>query len=325
MANTYELMSWLSNNLDTINFKSTNLNWVKNFNLPYNDIHSEFKFGDKNYIGRGSDSSLDLAILKSFSECVERFGLTIFDIQTSNGVACHPELVNAKKNAFDELIERHLFLCHFHSSIPFKKIKIDTFLNLEALNTKLISKKIDLNFFTLLESQDVYSVLCVANGLKRENPWGLTFGMGTDCTMKLAIEKALIENMRKVSYYLSSNDLIEKISLSDFNRLADYTFRDHGKLALDVNYAESISYLFEENGFKKNRLQLKSVDYTFYDLNQIKVFKEIPLSLVRCTSKEVQPLYVGPSETHLNLDILQLFCEDISIDFRLNLLPHPLD
>jgi ribosomal protein S12 methylthiotransferase accessory factor YcaO len=122
-------------------------------------------------------------------------------MQPSNGVACHYDLDTAIKKTYEELIERHLFLSHFHSGIPFYKINPQSILPFSISNTlnKINREKVELSFYILLDSVELCSILVVSSGLNRDIPWGFVFGIGVASTIQVALEKALIENLRKLS------------------------------------------------------------------------------------------------------------------------------
>jgi hypothetical protein len=328
MANSEDLILWLSANLDHLNFVSTKLKWIDDFKILQTDISSEFIFDNQLYIGRGTDLKSDTAILKSFSECIERFGVCYFNLQTTNGVACHPDLNIATQNAYEELIERHLFLNHFHSGIPFYKTKPTLILLKQFAKSFeiLIKENIELNFFLLLESSELYSVMVVASGFERTYlPWGYTFGMGTSKEVNIAFEKALIENLRKLSFYIKLKSPIETLSLEKFKSIPNPNFDSHGKLALDLDYAESIKFLFSETGFKSTSLNLGGVENAEYNLQQIELFKDLPLALAKTTSVEAQSLYVGDPVCQINLRLLEEFSIRAGVRFKPHLMPHPLD
>lgn len=61
--------------------------------------------------GYGSDVSLELALIKSYMELVEReYILTTMEMKSSNGCSAHTNGTDSKKNSYYEIIERDSFL-----------------------------------------------------------------------------------------------------------------------------------------------------------------------------------------------------------------------
>lgn len=322
MANIQILKNWATDNLSQSNCTIKNLNWVDDYKLEFTDVHLEIVLEDRTYIGRGSDLIPDIAIYKALSESIERYALSKLNFKNSNGLACHYDLEKSKSNALNEKIERHLFLCHFHSSIPFKKITHHEFFQKHKNTIEIISqKKCELRFYHMLDSNKLHSVLCVTSGFFRNEPFGYVLGMGTEQNIFSAMEKSFLENLRKLSFFLNTDT--KGLSYSEFINCEVYDFNFHGKLGLNIDYANSIKFLFEKDGYASQQI-FYDVEYQVFDLSKIEILNKIPLFLAFADSKQLFDIYLG-KPTSIRTDLLRAFCSNSKSLLNLNPLSHPIN
>lgn len=312
MEHASQVALWILANRKNLNFKAQKLTWVQDYGFNLFDYAVSIKIDDREFEGRGTDSLEDLAIEKAVTEAIERYFVFIDkNLSTTNGVAAHPIKEEAIKNAKYELIERDLFLTHFHSGTPFQPLSQeiwDSYIPARSKET-LEAKKIDLKLYNLGNQNDIFSVLAVASGANYQKPFGIVVGFGTKSALDKAILSAVIELFRHLAYLLNSDDRIESMSLEQFYKLEKPTFFDHGKLALDLKYFKEIEHLFRGN-FQEN---IKPISEIEIDVEKL---EDTPFFLAKAKSLQAVNLYLGrPSFSEHELLRIHNFS---------NRVPHPM-
>lgn len=112
---------WIMANLTLFDINVESNTWESWENKPFYDISVQSNNSRILTTGRGSDRNSIIATLKSFCEYVERYTCVESKIPSS-GTAAHFLEDNARLNAINELIERHLVLYHLKNNLPFMEI-----------------------------------------------------------------------------------------------------------------------------------------------------------------------------------------------------------
>lgn len=322
MEDSRELTLWILKNAAYLNLKIERPSWIKNFLPQMTDLMVTIRSGPTDFVGYAYGESEDLALIKAFAEAAERALVAEFKFPTSSGCAAHLDASKAKASAAAELHERDLFLCHFYTKTPLLKFENKIESKLEKIYEWLNTKKIGMNYFRLGND----GVLVAANGQDADKPFGFVIGAARKQNIEDTIYSATIEAFRQVIHYVESRDPLPELTIKQFYNKATFDFRSHGHLALNLDYAALISFLFEEEpkfhpDFGDN---LKvSVDELFItSLN----FADCPLKFAKAHSKEMQEIFVGPPKlASFNLSRLSSFARR-KLEFAdINQLPHPFN
>ena len=328
MANKIRAVTWILENSEKLEISIKKLTWIEELLPGWTDVFCTFRKDKKILCGRGAAQDEDLALCKAFAEALERGALYDSDYMISSGFAAHTSVDAVERNARHELVERDHFLCHFLTGTPFQIIH--PFQN-DAKLTDSIQRwtnkhKIILRFFRLAEN----GVLCLINGPGAITPFGMSSGTAIRETFFEAAISALIEASRTAAAFLSDPE--SAITIAEFNQLDKYNFHDHGRLALNLEYASNLAALFPHTSIDPKLLlhEHPSINTSEIKVERInwKPFAEnyCPFVFARASSKFAQNLWLGPTTPEvINLDRLRAFSGKPIAWENLNLLPHPFD
>ena len=330
MANHQKALSWVLSSASTLKLKISNPKWIANVLPSWTDIYCSLSLGGETYNGWGADPSEDVALCKAVSEAIERAVARQNGIKISNGVASHFTFEMAAENAVSELRERDAFLCHFLLRTPFTEIspwgrnpEIEG-----AINSWLVANNLTIKFYLLSDT----GALCIVRGSKAKFPFGIISGSAIKRDLVASAKAALIEVIRSVSYLLNGPKPPEKMTIDAFNLKGNYTFLDHGRLALDEHYANSINFLFEPSdsegtGFTDSDAANPAAQVQLRPLALIDLKAAgCPFHIVRAESPNLQNLWLGPTHPKVvNFQRLSIFKKESVRWEELNLLPHPFD
>lgn len=320
MEDSEKVIEWSIENSEALSLKAEFYTGIHKYLPNIVDVGISIRIDGKSFYGRGTDYLERVAYCKAFSEAIERAAMNSFQIENSNGLAVHYSIEKAKKNAKYELLERDAFLCKFLLNSGLKKINS----NFKVLIKRLKDQGIDLNFFEMCRAHDNVGILCVANGGRREIPFGSIIGTSYDDNYNLAEEKSLIEVLRTLSH-LDSKKEVGSLSEEEFLLLENINFSHHGQLALNIQYSNKLCNIINNPIIN---VESNSVDHDFtyecYDLNKIGI-QGLPLFLIQAKNSNLQQLYVGKTEiSSINLSRLKKSNEKINFE-NINTLPHPFD
>lgn len=324
MANLSRIDKWLSENMKEFDMRIVELQWPSLIGLSGHDVSFEINVNGHKTRGRGSDKSKEIALYKAVSESIERLFVEAKIVNSSNGMAAHLDLNIAKSVAEQELWERDIFLASFHLRLPVKLINPPKPVLDFGIRQTLIKWGVDLNYYHIGSVNSLKVVMCIANGAKAEKYFGIIIGFGSHFDLETASTKASWECLRHVSYNL--NNLEQELSLKDFERIEHPTIADHGRLALSKEY----TLLFNEwlKNVKSEPFDFTTLtsetEFNILNLAMINGLENCPLRVVRAKNLNLQDLYVGLPSSKLNMDRLKNISKLIGIDFRINLLPHPM-
>jgi hypothetical protein len=295
--------------------------WIGELFNGWTDICCKLKRDGREIVTWGAAPSEDLALLKAFSEAIERSVFLNEGSVTSNGFAAHLTRSEARSNALNELIERDLFLCHFLTGTPFTALRRDVLQDNAFVNVQTFSKKLDLRirYFQLGKS----GVLCAADGLHSDVRSGFVIGSSYKDNINQSFLSATIEALRQAYFNerLRRSGSLRALSLNEFLSLPEPDFADHGALALNVAYAEMICPLFDFASSENSISEIDIGSVSFVDLPWI--FEgDCPFFISKATSQLAQTMFLGsPVASVLNFSRLH----SLSNEHSLNTLPHPFN
>ena len=296
MANSKKLISFITQNIEKYDINILDLSWPKRLNLSYCDLHLEAKFNGKVYEGRGTADDFDTALQIAFVESLERSVRETKNLETTNGLAGHSSLEEAIQSSKNELIERHIFLNYFKSALKFPQAKsyktnnkINSIINyLKSNNVEVVVSIIEVN-------NEKHFCLVSLFGFNVAKKFGMIIGSALTNSEEKSVEKALTESIR-FYVYIADNPEYGYYDENDFSSLTKPNFEDHGRLALNLDYAQ----WFKNTYFDER-------ERSFIQINQdinIEVYndiftEDIPIKFVRACSPTMYDLYVGKQANDL--------------------------
>ncbi|NBO39049.1 hypothetical protein EBU99_10750 [bacterium] len=308
-----EFAVWINEFTGKIGFEFSSFDWTKKIPTDAYDIQCSFVRNGKSYLGRGTESKKDLAIIKSTAEMLERFFLDQIDeADSSNGVAVHTDVKLAEISALCELLERDSFFCHFLTKTPFTEIEISSFPHSSLLQDTMSLLKLhgaEIRIGQMRTDSRFCSVVCAIYGLSAKTPFGMTLGTSVKLTVEEAIESALTEAARSAIAYLLNPELLttEKLSLDkrSFSRP-----EDHLRLGLNTDYAVQFREIFFRSDFGQIELSGSEIDFERISISSFKpelfdgsLCMSPPVFLARASSDSLINLFFGEfvaDETKLN-------------------------
>lgn len=285
------------------------------------DIGIFIKIHNQTYYGRGSDENEEVAYCKALSEAIERSILAIYNLKNSNGLAVHPDLDIAIKNAQDELVERDAFFCHYFLNKGFHEVKIFN----PKINLATSHSNFKVKFYELCSSSDSVGILCSLNGKDFTKPFGNIMGTAYGKSLDDVAGKALIEALRAFTFFNTSLVSLS-ISEQEFFKIQDIDFSHHGKLALDLNYSEKFE-IFLDNC--KTSIDCSYPREIFNDIvldPLLFPIPNVPLFFVKSSSDFLQNIFTGPTNSEeINWSRLNQLGHGLVNMSNINLRPHPFD
>ncbi|MFZ4402870.1 MAG: YcaO-like family protein [Pseudobdellovibrionaceae bacterium] len=334
MAHAISALSWLYQQ-DDIQITSKDLTWIQNVFPGWVDVFSKIEINGTSVSGWGADQDPTTALTKSIAECLERYVLhKNKNFLTSNGMAAHTGPEKARLNAGFELLERDLFLCHFYTQTPLAPFAEQ---NLNAYPWISSAKKFaeDIRFRMTFYRLGPSGAVCTLDCMQSNEPLGYVISSAYKSTVEESLRSSFIESARR-AFLLNDKDKINSspsitaLALADFLQIPQPTFGDHGRLALDPNYASQyLNPLFRN---LDSGPQMDVVEIHFSDLNIEMIpwcsphSSPCPFYFARATSTKVQNLFLGqPTNNQLNQERLMQFLNLKNPRASLILAPHPLD
>jgi hypothetical protein len=294
------LAHWMLKHSDVLGLKVFEIQNLITYLPNFVDIEAEIKINGSTFRGRALDSKTELAIEKAVTEALER-AICLSYLPNTNGVAAHPDATIAKQKALEELLERDLFLCHFlTNSTLFPRPDLLTYVPQKAVaDAQLLGHEI--GFFSSTPSNLGTTLVCLITGKQANQPFGCILGLSFDSFKNSPAEKgnsafkAFIEAYRQYRWHLDLNLLTESISLNDFSRIDQPTFRDHIKLALNNEYFAKIEHIFSKNPLKpKRQISYDSCSFEFFQISSASLnLADCPIKVYACVEPTAQKLKEG--------------------------------
>lgn len=330
MNNDFLAIQWILANADKLDLSVDAYKWDLPFESKIFDCKVRIKVHGQIREGRGSAHTEEHALLKAFSEAVDR--VVFYDTKkypTTNGLAVHTSIEDAIRSARCELIERDCLFCHYLTKTPFKPVSMNLTklgFNSEIFNF-LKQHKIEFKLAKMQSLTGSHSFIFMAHGLHSPKRLGLMFGMGCNLSPHDAVKSAVFEGLRHVISSVTASQL-PIITEKDFFALTYWGPDEHMALANGLTYAESVAPLFfntsdEIMESKESQLTFDSIPY-----EQIQLTGELedsPFFAVKAYSEKLQDIYFGPTKQEsVNLLRLSEFKGKSWTWNMVNKTPHPL-
>jgi len=309
MDNQKEIGNWILGHAHLLDLKIERMGWIQNWFPEHKDFKISLSTPDGILTGRGIDTDEDTALLKAFSELVERSVCSGYGIN-SNGVAAHYDRDSAILNARKELIERDAILCHHLTGKPF-------FFNqrpsrYDELKLALFGLGMDLKFAEAICSVDGFHVVvCRVSG---RDQFGSFWGFGCDTDLDKAFDHASFECMINVSSHIHGNYGLVPSSQNLGRGL------DHQRF----HFSESISELKVIDNFNVPSPILSMDEIEFIELGaEVSPLASAPLFVIQAKSSLLQTMFYGEAdETKINMERLNVFAGEKLKEF--SRVPHPI-
>jgi YcaO cyclodehydratase, ATP-ad Mg2+-binding len=268
--------------------------------------------------GYGSSFNLEVSIIKSINECVERFYFKNYFISrghiTSNGLAASSSKSMSTNSASCELLERHILLTHWFQKItPYwlKRSDYDCYINstdhVFCLN-QAYQKGYVFHFGILGIINNVYVAV---SAVKKNNDTGYAISTAADTNLAVSVVKCFEDAIRVI-------DLLES--------------RIHFKTPLfEIISEDQIKKPTDHLEYYLNPDNWKSQDWFFENNENIREYKAVNLSIDTIVDTEIcgYPIFISCAKNNL---LQKLFFgktdfEKLSDSNKLeikNLCPHPL-
>jgi len=325
------LEKWIYENADKLNLKVVSYTWPRYFGLNYFDISVSMIYENKKYVGRGTASDEQNALLKASVECIERIFCS-FNKTSSNGVAAHYDKNIAQQNALNELLERDSFFCSYLTMAKRHLITTNIFLNFRKILE--LKYKIKIQYFDISAYQTHKTILAVAVGNKFVRPFGLCIGLGTNANLDQAIYSASFEIIRNITALIfdkkTKNIFQTKCPLTPTKCKVNtpITPEGHMKYLNDLSNLHLFKTWLSSTSPKLSnpviRSSIPKIQYT--QLSPPQLFDKCPLYIFKASATNLfQAAYWGKTtKRKINMKRIQEYAGcDIKFD-DLNLNIHPL-
>ncbi len=319
------IITWFLNKKKCLNLKIKSYDWCTDFLPGYFDYSVEINFENESYTGRGTANSEELALTKAMAETIERTLIKFNKLDTSNGVAVHFDQELAKNSAKNELLERDSFFCHFLTHTPYSEI--DSKLLPQQISDclqKLLLKNVTVKFYRMQTANGQPGIVCRSSGARYKSTFGSVVGLGSHAILENALYSAFYECVRSTIGYMYQNEQIKHQAKEVFLSKQKHNILDHIHLSLDLNYAHSLDYMFQNESllFSEN-LQNLSIEYQPLEMPEL--FRDVGLHAVIANNINLQNLFFGKSELkNINLSRLERFAGRALTQADINFTPHPL-
>jgi hypothetical protein len=324
MANSKEIGSWLIANSKHLNLSVKNATWIQEWLPEYSHIFVEITIDGNTVTGSSIDKSSDMAFIKAGAEAIERLVCVENDLH-SNGVAAHINYDLAEENAKDELLERDSFLSHFIGNVPFIKpsssfLESKLFVN---ISSRLKSLGVELKIVKLKSQVDKHGFACFCLPSGQEMSFSSVIGLGFSSTEVESFEKAILECLPAMIWYLNNSKEVELLSSDVFLEDRSFSPDDHRNLYLNKYLQEEMKNIVN-NIVPSLENDNSSLSFEYTKLKSKSAFiNDSPISVIRATSDDIQNIFYGPTDLKfVNIDRLKQFAEHEISQSNINLLPH---
>lgn len=297
-----DVISVLESNGNLDFFENT---YIKQLDSRFTDISVKLEYGGIISSGRGISEEPNLALKKAVYETIERACFARGDFRNTNGIAIAETAEQATENAINELIEREIFMRHWNQKLPFNLFENDETVSLRKYFNREYTDKINIEFYqSQISINKKHLYLCMISGLNYETRFGLYLGYGYKNDCRTSILHSFFEAINTFSFDYENSFLNENLSLEEFLKKTRHTFKDHGLLAKNCDYALKIIKTYFSNifDFTGQDFDLEPKDFS---TRKIDMILNLPLTCIRVENRNFLPFEVGPSEDEF--------------------LPHPID
>lgn len=193
------MTDWLLANSKQLSLKADKYSWVDEWLPGFFDYGAIIKIDNKTFSGRGIDKNEETAFHKAAAEALERAAVSTAHLEMPWCTAAYPTVAGAEEKAYYELLGIDRVFCHHYCGRKMREIAWEEFTGFfpDAHLAKVIKKNgLDVRLYELRAATDARSVCAIATGGKASRIGGFVAGFGTDKSVKLAVQHALIECLR---------------------------------------------------------------------------------------------------------------------------------
>lgn len=282
MARQEEVTAWILRNDERFDLRVQELSWIKPIFPGWHDIQVSISIFGERFFGRGSDREINTAFGKAVCEAVER--ATCFKHGISSvGVAGHVDLALARENARLEYIERFCFSRQIEKGLALEPLSTN-----ENLSQRYASLGVEVGFYLLASPVETVVVLCLADGKRAEPSFGGVLGLGAAADLNAARQKALMEALRSLEFYLHGKP--PAISREAFQKIERPRSLDRQALLRDRDYFSGLLASLQEP-----MMNFHIPEGRFEELKLDRAFGDCPLVFVRYSTPTpvIQPEFLG--------------------------------
>ncbi len=228
MARQETLTAWILLNDVRLDLRVQELSWIKSVFPGWHDLQVSISAFGEQFTGRGSDLDANTALGKAVCEAVER--ATCFSHGISSlGVAGHLSLELATANARLEYVERFCFSRQVEGGFALVPLSSPA-----PIRERYAQRGIAVAFHRLASPEETPVVLCLASGEKADPSFGGILGLGAAENAGAACQKALVECLRSLEFYLHTKPA--PLSLEGFRKIEQPHAQDRQALLRDGDY-----------------------------------------------------------------------------------------
>lgn len=284
--------------------------WGKNLMGGLTDYRVKTSLFGEDVWGIGIDSNEELAFLKAFSESIERSFCKKLGM-SSNGISAHWDEVDARKNSINELIERDIFLCHYLTGKPGKRISNDLIIKINE-NISTLSCRIKVYELTTLNDVHVFFTLGEKGML------GNIIGLGAHTDVCIALKKSIIECLFRLLANTQAPIKIDEEAL--MKPIDHFNFHMENTALRETKFIDQSSF---STPITQSKLNLNIEWKTIGDLSQH--FENINIKIIQASSKNLQSLFYGKTNLKkINQPRIEDFMNNQFVFNHLENLPHPI-
>jgi len=277
MAYQKKLDQWILSISNSMDLRITTLDWPGQYFPGLNDIEAAMVFHGSKFSGRGADQSPEIALYKAIVESIERIVCRNHMISTQ-GVAGHLSIEQAKDNAYLEFIERYAYGLHIQELRPFKPI-ISYQRKIFKTNGNVLN--LNLHALKMISPENLNSIVFIAEGISTSESFGGVLGLACERDEQIAIKKASIECFRNLIPAINGifDDNIFDDSVDNSPNFSGV------KTLLDPNYCSNFLDQFIKKSNSKISGQFPKIYPEFTELNLPTELSDCPILFARCTDK----------------------------------------
>jgi len=194
-----QLTDWLLYNSKKLGLKADKYSWVDEWLPGFFDYGIIISVNNKTFSGRGIDKTEETAFHKAAAEALERAAVGIARLEMPWSTAAYPTTQGAEERAYYELLGIDRVFCHHYCRKKMREIPWEEsggFFPDAHLGKVLKENKLDVRLYEMRAAMDAKSVCAIATGGEVTRIGGFIAGFGTDKTIQLAIQHAVIECLR---------------------------------------------------------------------------------------------------------------------------------
>ena len=249
----------------------------------WHDLQVSISSFGKRFVGRGSDPDANTALGKAVCEAVERATCFRHGI-SSLGVAGHLSMELAKANARLEYVERFCFGRQISDGFKPEDLPPP-----DRIRERYEQRGIALALRRLVSPKETPVVLCLASGERATPSFGGILGLGAASSIEAASQKALMECLRSLEFYLHATPA--SLSYEKFRMIESPQAQDRQALLRDCVYFQTLMACLN----RKAPGTLKVMEGKFESLSVDSVFAGCPLTFVRYSTPTplIQPEFLA--------------------------------